>query len=231
MRGTRWLVLVAIAAIIFGVGVTYQQQKTNNRKNAVAAPPALPDNVSSNTIGGDWVTKDQKTGCTNYELLSKDMRAASDSSHSELSGVELHIFHKSAKACDTKFDLVRSAAATYFDSEGRLYAEGDVNITLGEPVKARRRRIWFPSHRPASPSTRKRATPIRPAHHVRFQEWRGPFERRHLRPATKELLMKTQCGGGLAPRRAPRQAAAHRGAQPADTARPRPRSTWRLPAR
>jgi lipopolysaccharide export system protein LptA len=135
MRGTRWLLLVAIAAIIFGVGVTFQQQKKNNERNALAAPPPLPADVSSTTHGGTWTQKDQKTGCRSYEITSQDMRQASDSSHSELSGVELRIFHKSAKECDTKFDLVRSGAATYFDSEDRLYAEGPVSITLGEPAE------------------------------------------------------------------------------------------------
>ena len=133
MRGTRWLLLVAIAAIIFGVGVTYREQKKTNQRNAVPAPPALPDDVSSTTALGHWIDKDQKTGCTKYEISFQDSRQAADSSHSELSGVELRLFHKSANTCDRKFDLVKSAAATYFDSEGRLYAEGDVDITLGEP--------------------------------------------------------------------------------------------------
>src|ERR1022692_2082795 len=83
MRGTRWLLLVAIAAIIFGVGVTFQQQKKNNARNALAAPPPLPDDVSSTTHGGKWTAKDQKTGCTSYEISFHDMRQASDSSHSE----------------------------------------------------------------------------------------------------------------------------------------------------
>jgi lipopolysaccharide export system protein LptA len=135
MRGTRWLLLVAIAAILFGVGVIYQRQKKSIQQGALAAPPPLPDNVSSTTSLGRWTTVDQKTGCTNYELTSKEMRRASDSSHSELSGVELRIFHKSATACDTKFDLVRSDAATFFDSDNRLYAEGPVEITLGEPTE------------------------------------------------------------------------------------------------
>ena len=135
MRGTRWLLLVAIAAIIFGVGVTYQQQKKINRKNALAAPPPLPADVSSITHGGTWTTKDQKSGCKSYEITFDDMRQAADSSHNELSGVELRIFHKSAKGCDTKFDLVRSGAATYFDSQDRLFAEGEVTITLGEPAE------------------------------------------------------------------------------------------------
>jgi lipopolysaccharide export system protein LptA len=135
MRGTRWLLLVAIAAIIYGVGVSYRQQKKLNERNALAAPAPLPDDVSSTTHGGTWTAKDQKTGCKNYEISAHDMRQASDSSHSELSGVELHIFHKSGAKCDTKFDLVQSDAATYFDSEDRLKADGEVHITLGEPAE------------------------------------------------------------------------------------------------
>ncbi|HEX3742407.1 MAG TPA: LptA/OstA family protein [Bryobacteraceae bacterium] len=135
MRGTRWLLLVAIAAIIFGVGVTYQRQKKIVESKALAPPPSLPAELSSTTHRGSWVVTDQKTGCKSYEISSQDMRQASDSSHSELSGVELHIFHKSSKNCDSKFDLVRSDAATYFDSEGRMKAEGVVHITLGEPAE------------------------------------------------------------------------------------------------
>jgi lipopolysaccharide export system protein LptA len=132
MRGTRWLLLVAIAAIIFGVGVTYRRQKRINEGKALPPPPPLPSDISSTTIGGRWDVVDQKTGCKSYQLISKGMRERADSSHSELSGVELRIFHKSSK-CDTKFDLVTSDAATFFDSENRLYAEGEVHITLGEP--------------------------------------------------------------------------------------------------
>jgi lipopolysaccharide export system protein LptA len=136
MRGTRWLLLVAIAAIIFGVGVTYRKQKTTNRKNAVAPPAQLPPDLSSDyPEGATWNSKDQNTGCYKWEIFSKGMSQAADSSHSELTGVVLKLYHKTATKCDDKFDLVRSAAATYFDSEGRLYSEGDVEITLGEPTE------------------------------------------------------------------------------------------------
>lgn len=138
MRGTRWLLLVAIAAIVFGIGATYLKLKSFNEKNALPAPESLPENVSATTTRGQWTAKDQKTGCTQYEL-SSDARQAADSTHSELTGVELKLFHKSdgktGSKCDSKFDLVRSAAATYFISEGRLYAEGEVDITLGEPAE------------------------------------------------------------------------------------------------
>jgi lipopolysaccharide export system protein LptA len=135
MRGTRWLLLVAIAAIIFGVGVSYQRQKKISESGALAAPAPLPAELSSTSHRWSWVTKDQKTGCISSQVIAQDMRQASDSSHSELSGVELHIFHKSDKQCTTKYDLVRSDAATYFDSEGRLKADGEVHITLGEPTE------------------------------------------------------------------------------------------------
>ncbi|MEI9973115.1 MAG: LPS export ABC transporter periplasmic protein LptC [Ignavibacteriota bacterium] len=135
MRGTRWLLLVAIAAIIFVVGVTYRKQKRTIEAKALPTPAPLPADVSSTTFKGRWTTTDHNTGCTSYEVTYQDMRQASDSSHSELSGVELKIFHKSATECNTKFDLVRSDAATFFDSENRLYAEGPVHITLGEPTE------------------------------------------------------------------------------------------------
>jgi len=135
MRGTRWLLLVAIAAIIFGVGVTYRKLKKDSERKALAAPPQLPAELSATSHGWSWTAKDQKTGCKSSEIIAQDVRQAADSSHSELSGVELHIFHKSAKDCNAKYDLVRSDAATYFDSEGRMKADGEVRITLGEPVE------------------------------------------------------------------------------------------------
>jgi lipopolysaccharide export system protein LptA len=133
MRGTRWLLLVAIAAIIFGVGVTYRKQTKSILKNALPPPQPLPPNVSSTYEGAFMVHKDQKTGCKIYEIASKGMRQTADSSHTDLTDVKMMLYHKAAQLCDSKFDLVQSAAATYFDSEGRLYSEGDVEITLGEP--------------------------------------------------------------------------------------------------
>ena len=47
MRGTRWILLVAIAAIVFGVGITYRNQKRVLLDTAVAAPAALPADLSS----------------------------------------------------------------------------------------------------------------------------------------------------------------------------------------
>jgi lipopolysaccharide export system protein LptA len=132
MRGTRWLLLVAIAAIIFGVGVSYRTLKKTNRKNALAQPAMLPDNVSSTFTDFVWTKKNQSNGCQ-IEVSAKGMNQTQDSSRSEINDVTLKLFHKVGDKCDSKFDLIRSAAATFFDPENRLYAEGDVFITLGEP--------------------------------------------------------------------------------------------------
>jgi lipopolysaccharide export system protein LptA len=97
-------------------------------------PPPLPENVSSTTDGGIWTTTDQKTGCKNYELKA-DARASADNEQTALTGVKLRIFHKSPTQCDTKFDLVQSDAATFFANDNTLRADGEVDITLGEPAE------------------------------------------------------------------------------------------------
>ena len=131
----RWLLLVAIAAIIFGVGVTYRKQKKTNEQNKLPSQQPLPPDVSSTYDGFEWDSKDQSTGCLKWRIHAKGMSQSADSSHSELTGVTLQIYHKGKQQCDTKFDLVRSDAATYFNSDALLHSEGDVEITLGEPAQ------------------------------------------------------------------------------------------------
>jgi lipopolysaccharide export system protein LptA len=191
MRGTRWLLLVAIAAIIFGVGVTYQQQKKTNERNALAAPPPLPDDVSSALLRPHIVHKDQKSGCTIYDLTADGTSEAANDSNSHLTGIELHLFHRSAGKCDNKFDRVKSAAATYFDSEGRLYAEGDVYITLGEPSEgeAPPNLISITSSGVTYDTNTGRADTDRYAKFL-FKNGEGESTGATYDPPTKELLMK-----------------------------------------
>lgn len=191
MRGTRWLLLVAIAAIIFGVGVTFQQQKKNNARNALAAPAPLGDDVSSTLLRPHVVHKDQKTGCTIYDLTADGTTQAANSSNSHLTGVELHLFHKSSGKCDDKFDRVKSAAATYFDSEGRLYAEGDVYITLGEPSEGQAplNLISITSSGVTYDTNTGKADTDRPAK-FEFKNGEGTSTGATYDPPTKELFMK-----------------------------------------
>ena len=191
MRGTRWLLLVAIAAIIFGVGVTYRTQKKTNRKNAVPTQQPMPPNVSSSYGDGFVFTKkNQATGCI-IEVSGKAMSQASDTERAEISGVALKLFHKTADKCDTKFDLIRSAAATFFDSENRLYAEGDVEITLGEPAdgQAPASLISIKSSGVTFDTATGKADTERPATFL-FKNGEGHSTGATYDPPTKELSMK-----------------------------------------
>jgi lipopolysaccharide export system protein LptA len=190
MRSTRWLLLVAIAAIIFGVGVSYRRLKKTNQKNAVAAPAPLPENVSSTFKDFVWTKKNQSTGCQ-IVVSAKGMNQAEDTSRSEISDVTLRLFHKVGDRCDAKFDLIRSASATYFDSENRLYAEGEVDITLGEPsdgqapsslISIKSSGVTFDTDS-GKADTERRATFL-------FKNGEGQSTGATYDPPSKELLMK-----------------------------------------
>jgi len=127
MRGARWLLLAAIAAIVFVVGRTYNAQKDILKHQALPKPAELPAGVGS--VAEQWEYRRAKDNHTLVEITAKDFRQAKDSEQIDLSQVELRLHHQQAGA----FDLVRSAAATFFSSDERLYSEGDVDITLAVP--------------------------------------------------------------------------------------------------
>ena len=129
MRGARWLLLLAMVAIVGTVGFTYRAQKTLLRDQAPAKPKALPPELNF-SAENYHLRKSGKDG-TLVEIWAKDFKQAKDSSHVELTGVELRLFLKQG---DT-YDLIKSAAATFFATEDRLYSEGDVEITLGVPTE------------------------------------------------------------------------------------------------
>src|SRR5689334_23191442 len=130
MRGTRWLILIAISALLIGVAVTYSLQKRENREQAPPKPKAMaPELVSS---AEDWVhvetssPPDSRTIC---RISAKDVRQAKDSNHVELEHVELRL---PSMHTDT-YNLVHSAHAEYDQYEKRLYSDGAVDITLAVP--------------------------------------------------------------------------------------------------
>jgi lipopolysaccharide export system protein LptA len=190
MRGTRWLLLVAIAAIIFGVGVIYRKQTKSNRENAPQTPQALPADVSSSYQDFVWTKKNQDTGCENV-ISAKGMNQLANSSRSEISDVTMRLYHKVENKCDAKFDVIRSGAATFFDSENRLYAEGDVEITLGESSGAQppASLISIKSSGVTFDTESGKADTERPAAFF-FKNGEGRSTGATYDPPTKELLMK-----------------------------------------
>ena len=130
MRGPRWLLLLAIAAILGGIVFTYRAQKKSVASSAPPKPKALPDDLHSSAQLWHWVETDAKTGHIRADITAVDFREVKDSSRVDLKGMKLKL---PGKKGDT-YDLVEGAAAQFFKSEHRLYSEGPVDITLNLPI-------------------------------------------------------------------------------------------------
>ncbi len=140
MRGTRWLLLVAIVVLVGVIGVRYRAQINQLRINdkALAKPRPLPDDLNSSSVDWHWVERDTRDGSGRVlaEIWAKDATELKDSSRADLKGVTLRL---TSKKGDT-FDLIKSAAAEFFKNDKRLYAEGDVDISLNLPVDGQPKR-------------------------------------------------------------------------------------------
>ena len=129
MRGTRWLLLVAILAILAGIGVTYRSQRRVLRAEAPAKPAMLPTEISG--IRDEFHSTRTEAGQSKWEISAHTVRQQKDSSQVHLEQVTLKIYNKTAD----KYDLVKSAKAEFDQSASRLYSEGEVEITLSVPVE------------------------------------------------------------------------------------------------
>src|ERR1035438_1270200 len=140
MRGTRWLLLVAIAAILGGIVIKYRAQLKVNAKQAVAKPQTLSEGLNSEADDWEYNKKNGSAPCPIYHIKAHKFEQSSDSSHVELANVELKMYNKSCSG----YNLSRSASATFFQNDNRLYSEGEAEITLNLPVQGQ------PKHTPIS---------------------------------------------------------------------------------
>ena len=131
MRGTRWLVLVAIAAILGGIVYTYRAQKRIVGAQAIPAPTPLPEDLHSAAQFWCWTETDAKNrNRVTADICASDVKEVKDSSRLDLKEVTLKLPNKTGEA----YDLIKSSAASYYKADHRLYAEGAVSITLNVPV-------------------------------------------------------------------------------------------------
>src|SRR5580700_10287053 len=133
MRGTRWLLLVAIVAIIGGLVSTYQAQKQAIKAAAPLKPKALPENANFVGDGTTWSEKASDRACEKYFIEAGSNRRSKDSSRVDMRDVTLKLFNK---AC-TSYNLVKTAEASFFSNEKRFYSQGDVEITLSVPIEGK----------------------------------------------------------------------------------------------
>lgn len=127
MRGTRWLLLVAIVAILSGLGLTYRAQKKFLRSHSPPKPQTLAPELNSSAEHWTYAAGDDHH--TKYKIDAEDFREAKDSSRIDLKKVTLTLYSKAGDS----YDLVRSDAATFFKGAHRFYSEGEVEITLNVP--------------------------------------------------------------------------------------------------
>lgn len=121
--------LVAMAVIVGVVGITYRAQRRALRSQAPPTPQALPLDLNSSATDWHFTQTDNKTNRVIADIRAGDFRQVKDSSRVDLRNVTLKLPSKEGGT----YDLVRSAAATYFSDQHRLYSDGEVEITLGVP--------------------------------------------------------------------------------------------------
>ena len=131
MRGMRWLLLVAIAAILCGVVYQYRAQKKLLAGNVPAAPDPLSADLSASSKHWQYRDKDLTTGRIKSDIDAESMQQVKDASRVDLKTVTMKVYGKDG----TTYDLVKSAAAAFNTDEKTLYSEGDVEITLNLPME------------------------------------------------------------------------------------------------
>ena len=129
MRRTRWLLLLAILAILGGIGITYRAQRQVLQKQAPAKPPMLPTEISG--VREEFKLTRTEAGQNKWEITAAKVRQEKDSSQTHLEQVTLKIYNKTAD----KYGLVKSANAEFEQNAKRLFSEGEVEITLGVPAE------------------------------------------------------------------------------------------------
>jgi lipopolysaccharide export system protein LptA len=129
MRRTRWLLLLAILAIVGGIGVTYRTQRQVLQRQAPAKPPMLPTEISG--VRDEFKSTHSEAGLNKWEITAAKVRQEKDSTQTHLEQVTLKIYNKTAD----KYGLVKSANAEFEQNAKRMFSEGEVEITLGVPAE------------------------------------------------------------------------------------------------
>ena len=139
MRGMRWLLLVAIAAILGGVVYQYRAQKSFLARNTPPTPAPLSTELSASSQHWHYRDKDLKTGRIKSDIDAESMQQVKDASRVDLKNVTMKIYGKSGGT----YDLVKSAAATFNTAAVSAMVSVPWVITMRFSGTARQRsRMW-----------------------------------------------------------------------------------------
>lgn len=126
MRRTGWLLLVCCLALAAAVGWVFQQQKAAQTKAAPKRPASLPAGFQARA-GEGWVWTQTAGDKTIAEVKAKEFAQQSDPPRVDLQFVEVKVFHKD----DSAYDLIQSDKAELRTEDGVMFADGEVNMTMG----------------------------------------------------------------------------------------------------
>ena len=143
MRGTRWLLLVIIAVILGAIIIKYRAQKDIIRAQAPPRPEPLAEGLNASGDHYDFTKRGAAGKCPIFHVYADSFQQSKDSSHFDLINVAVQTYNKEC----TAYNLSRSAAATFFANDNRLYSEGEAQITLNIPIQGQ------PKHTPVSIKT------------------------------------------------------------------------------
>jgi len=185
MRRFRWLLPVAILAILGAVGAVYLKQLRLLSNNAPERPALLKTGVEAGAL--DYCVDQAQGANPKVKICASSMSRTGATT--ELHGVKLQLFHENA----TEYDLVTSDFARFDDTARKLFSEGNVEITLAVPLEgaAPGRLLKIHSSGVEFSSETGEATTTQP---VRFEFDRGSGSAvgAHYNPATRELRMDDQ---------------------------------------
>ena len=188
MRGTRWLLLVVITAILGAIAIKYRAQKNEIRAQAPPKPQPLAEGLNASANAYEVTKRNAGGRCPIFHVYADSFQQSKDSSHVDLTNVQVQTYNKEC----TGYNLSRSAAATYFANDNRLYSEGDAEITLNVPLDGK------PKHTPVTVKSSGvvvdvvsgRAETDRPSSFV-FENGSGKAVGAVYDPASHELQLKS----------------------------------------
>ncbi|MGH9719462.1 MAG: LPS export ABC transporter periplasmic protein LptC [Bryobacteraceae bacterium] len=183
MRGVRWVLLLAIVAILGRVGFVYKEQKDRVQRDAPQKPEPLPQNTQGQMREWEWTSTVQ--GRPVVHIRARNFRQ-DKAGHFELEGVRIKITQKGG----AQYDLVESQHAIFRPSDDQLYAEGDVFITRGVPEQGQPKRQLVTIRTSAVTFNRQtgKASTDRPADFT-FENGAGKAVGAYYDPEAKELVM------------------------------------------
>jgi lipopolysaccharide export system protein LptA len=121
----RNLMLLAILGVLGIVGIQYRRAKAIESKNPVIPPTPLRKGIES--ASPDWVFRKENGLCPQFELLAREMESLGEpASKLLLKKVQLRLFHK----CGAQYDFIKSESAEFDKAAGRMFSDGEVEITL-----------------------------------------------------------------------------------------------------